>query len=278
MKRKITMIVSVIVLALVVVGGAFSLDMYRMKNNKPVVFSAWGYDYAPPEEEQNDYPIGKKHSFLGTVTEETTNYMIVEPIVVYKTDDIEIPKDAEGKVKVLYENDHYDYLYGTGRRVVIYYDSEPYKDDDGITTIKTEDISTEGFREFKITVETSAEKKKRLIAHKTPVTDSSQRWWTYGDAALYYYGLDRVDVTIKGWSSPLEWALEKGLITLNAIIAKCNKDVSDGVIEEISYKDGGSSVFMYRDYNIIKYHTIEGNRDVYIGSPDMDIKVADPAL
>ena len=35
------------------------------------------------------------------------------------------------------------------------------------------------------------------------------------------------------------------------------------------YKDGGSMIYWYDDYTIIKMHTISGNRDVYIGSKDM---------
>jgi len=58
-KRGITMkksvLVVIIVLLLVsIVGTMYVVDINRMKNNKPVVFSTWGYDYAPPE---NDYRI-----------------------------------------------------------------------------------------------------------------------------------------------------------------------------------------------------------------------------
>lgn len=70
-------------------------------------------------------------------------------------------------------------------------------------------------------------------------------------------------------------ALENGKLTLNAIIQKANRDVADGKLEELVYKDGGSQVYKYPDYTIIKYHTLDGNRDVYIGSSDMDIHIAD---
>lgn len=54
MKRKVIIVVcilSVIVIALFVM---YEIDMYMMKNNKPVIFSTWGYDYAPPE---NGYQV-----------------------------------------------------------------------------------------------------------------------------------------------------------------------------------------------------------------------------
>lgn len=38
-----------IVLLVVMVLCVYITDMHRMKNNRPVVFSTWGYDYSPPE-------------------------------------------------------------------------------------------------------------------------------------------------------------------------------------------------------------------------------------
>ena len=37
------------------------------------------------------------------------------------------------------------------------------------------------------------------------------------------------------------------------------------------YKDGGSIIYKYDNYTIIKFHTLDGNRDVYIGNKNMDI-------
>lgn len=49
MKKKV-FIVIVIFILLTIFGLMYLVDMYMMKNNKPVVFSTWGYDYAPPEQ------------------------------------------------------------------------------------------------------------------------------------------------------------------------------------------------------------------------------------
>ena len=49
MKKKILIIVSIIVVLTLAVGGAYLIDKNRMDNNKPVIFSTWGYQYAPPE-------------------------------------------------------------------------------------------------------------------------------------------------------------------------------------------------------------------------------------
>ena len=37
------------------------------------------------------------------------------------------------------------------------------------------------------------------------------------------------------------------------------------------YLDGGSMVYEYPDYYIIKCNSIDGNRDVYIGMPNMSL-------
>lgn len=55
MKEKtmflIGMIVSLIIVWLCVM---YNVDMNRMKNNKPVIFSTWGYDYTAPVTPQNE--------------------------------------------------------------------------------------------------------------------------------------------------------------------------------------------------------------------------------
>ena len=268
MKKK--MIITIVLIIAVVFYSAYMVDMNRMKNNKPVVFSSWGYDYAPSEIGQNDYLSENEeyeHSFVGKVVEETTRYMIVEPV-----------KDkADGnmgdRVKVEYGTEHCDYLFGIGRKVVIYFDGKSEETADGMKLIKSDDISTEGFREFELEVVSSGEKRKRLVLKGDDIQDFTS-FGHLGDTNLYYYGLDNVMITIKGFTMPLDVALKNGRITLDGIVADCNQDVSDGVIPELVYKDGGSQVYKYPEYNIIKYHTVDGNRDVYIGSADMDIQIA----
>lgn len=271
MKKKIfTIMFSVVLLMVIVLGALYIVDHNRMAENKPVIFSTWGKKYAPPIEVKEEiYEPGENvYRFVGTVLEETTTYMIVEPSSG-KMD----PYIAD-KVRVEYGVDHHDYLYGVGRKVVVYYNDKPEDIENGMKLIRTDDISTEGYREFDLVIRPSEERKKRQIVERTLPTDSSGKWWTYGDAALYYYGVENVLVDFNGWTLSLEQALSEGRITLNAIIAKCNRDVAEGIIEEISYDDGGSSVYQYPDYTIIKYHTLDGNRDVYIGSADMDIRIS----
>ncbi len=76
-----------------------------------------------------------------------------------------------------------------------------------------------------------------------------------------------VNIRINGEEYSLKEALLEDKITMEEIIAKANKDFPN----TISYDDGGSIEYHYDNYTIIKYHTIDGNRDVYIGTRDMTI-------
>ena len=254
----------------VVFGTLYAVDHQRMKNNEPVVFSTWGKQYVPPV---NDYPIrngvnpNEEQSFVGKVIEETTTYMIVEP----EKDEYE--RTVAEKIKIEYGTDHLDYLYGTGRLVVIYYKGDINTADGNMASIKSDDISTEGFREWEMKVVPSNEPNNKKIMEKTQPHDSDTTSHWYKQYNLYYHGLEDVIITVDGEQHSLAHALKRGKITMSAILAKANRDVADGVIQDLRYEDGGSAVFKYPDYTIVKYHTLDGNDDMYIGTPDIGIDV-----
>ncbi|MBR3996375.1 MAG: hypothetical protein IKI97_14005 [Clostridia bacterium] len=244
-----------------------------MKNNEPVVFSTWGAKYTHPVK-PNDYPLqngvnsNKEQSFVGKVIEETTTYMIVEPA------NDEYERTVAEQIKIEYGTDHKDYLYGTGRLVVIYYKGEINTDDGKMSSIKTDDISVEGFREWEMKVVSSNEHTTKKIYDKAQPHDSDTESHWYRQYNLYYHGLEDVIITVDGEQHSLAHAMKLGKITMSAILAKANQDVSDGIIDELVYKDGGSQVYKYPDYTIVKYHTLDGNDDMYIGTPDIGIDVA----
>ena len=256
----------------VVFGTLYAVDHQRMKNNEPVVFSTWGKQYVPPE---NDYPLQngvnpeEEQSFVGKVIEETTTYMIVE------SEKDEYERTVAEKIKIEYGTDHIDYLYGTGRMVVIYYKGKINTDDGKMSSIKTDDISVEGFRDWKMKVVPSNELVTKKIYDKAQPHDSDSESYWYRQYNLYYHGLEDVIITVDGEQHSLAHALKRGKITMSAILAKANRDVADGVIQDLRYKDGGSAVFKYPDYTIVKYHTLDGNDDMYIGTPDIGIDVKD---
>lgn len=92
---------------------------------------------------------------------------------------------------------------------------------------------------------------------------------------VYSYGLDKVYINLGTGLIPLSMALRDNLITMEDIIEKCDRDVEKGIIPDILYKDGGSRIYKYDGYTIIKYNTLEGNKDIYIGTPDIDINISE---
>lgn len=212
-----------------------------------------------------EFEVKERKAFLATVIDETTKYMIAEP------ESWEEERKLFDRIKVVYTNDHYDFLYGKERKVVIYYDGEI--DEKGV--IKTDDISTGGFRNFELLVVPSDDMTKKQIIKKAEPTKQAEVGYYYGDVNLYYYGVENVYVDVDGAKIPYDVAIKQGKLSSYAIVAKANSDVQNGIIEEIVYDDGGSQIYKYPEYTIIKYHTLDGNRDVYIGTTDMDISVKD---
>ena len=220
-----------------VLFSAISKEDIKKTNGKPLnISSDLGYS-----------------SFVGTVLEEKTNYMIVEP------NEDEDERKSSDKIKINYGADNVDHLYGIGRKVVVYYTG--YIMESYPAQINTNKIDVDGYKDFEITVKKSTDiSKKKIINNKDLASDGK-------DFNLYYYGLDEVNVKVDNKEMSLEKALKSGKITLNGIGEKANTDIQDATI----YKDGGSLEYHYKDYTIIKVHKEDGNRDVYIGIPEMEL-------
>lgn len=217
--------------------------------------------YADTVNEQNQTSTTAKddNSFVGTVLEETTTYMIVEP------NEDEIERKIADKIKINYENtENRDYLYGVGRKVIISYTGsikETYP-----PQIDTDDILTDGYEEFELTVKTAESK------NITKILNNKELYKNNADYDLYYYGIDEVKITINNKTMLLEEALRSGKMTIDGLIIKANKDFPNTEV----YKDGGSMEYHYGNYTIIKLHKLDGNRDVYIGKPNLtlsDLKI-----
>lgn len=195
----------------------------------------------------------KYNSFVATILEETTKYMIVEP------NEDEDERKSSDKIQINYGTDYIDYLYGVGRKVVIYYTGyimETYP-----AQINTDMISIDGYEDFEITIKEEKNiNKKKILNNKDLSADDR-------DFNLYYYGLEEVNVKVDNKNMSLVDALKSGKVTLSGIEKKANKDFPN----TISYKDGGSMEYHYKDYTIIKVHKLDGNRDVYIGNPNMKL-------
>ena len=195
------------------------------------------------------------NSFVGTVLEETTTYMIVEP-----NEDEDERKSAD-KIRINYGTDHYDYLYGIGRKVIIKYTG--YIKETYPAQIDTNEILIDGYENFELSVKKSDKKTKFKILSNQELYKNNSNF------DLYYYGLEEVNISVDNEIMPLEDALKSGKMTIDGILIKANQDVSNGKIKSEVYKDGGTTEWYYDTYTIIKCHSLDGNRDVYIGIPEM---------
>ena len=63
MKEAWKVIVAVIIVILIILGMLYVIDTSRMNQNKPVLFSTWGRDYAPPEESYENKDSDKKEEY-----------------------------------------------------------------------------------------------------------------------------------------------------------------------------------------------------------------------
>lgn len=81
-----------------------------------------------------------------------------------------------------------------------------------------------------------------------------------------------VEIAINGEKMSLREALLSNKITIDEILQKAKKDAKeDETIFGATYADGGSNIYIYNDYAILKLNTLEGNKDLYIGVPSMYI-------
>ena len=68
-----------------------------------------------------------------------------------------------------------------------------------------------------------------------------------------------------------EKALKEKVITVDQILEQAKLDSKYGMCREEMYQDGGTMEYLYDDYTIIKYNTLDGNKDFVIG-PKGDIR------
>ena len=236
------------------------IDFHTLAGFDDIKIGTWLIDYNDFQEEIKEYEkrleeeIGKEeYSFFGKVIESTSKYIIVEP-----NENEGIRKSAD-KISIgLGENN--DALYEIGTNVKITYDGtimESYPAQINATKIELK----------------SADNFEIVFKERQPI-DSYNRIYAILDKSetdKYNYSIyayeGSVNIVIDEQEYTLREALLGNKITMEEIIAKANKDFPDA----ITYDDGGSVEYHYENYTIIKFHTLDGNRDVYIGNKNMTI-------
>ena len=88
------------------------------------------------------------------------------------------------------------------------------------------------------------------------------------DFDVYTLGGDVIITIEQDMVYSLEDALNQKVITVNSILEQAKLDAKYGICEAAFYKDGGSIEYRYKDYTILKFNTLDGNKDLIIGMSD----------
>lgn len=255
-KNNKVIIRTLIAILIIVIGivATYKLIENNVTNREEFKFKVENISSNPVETVNNEQ---NEKSFFGKVIESDASYIIVEP-----NEDEEERKSAD-KIFIGLE-EYNDALYIVGTNVKITYDGtimEGYPAQ--IKATKIEVKSTESF-------EISFKYRQPIDSYNKvyPILDKAKT--NKYDYTIYAYdGI--VNIRIDGKDYSLKEALSENKITMEEIIAKANQDEKDGKIKTEMYKDGGSMEYHYEDYTIIKCHTLDGNRDVYIGTKDLKL-------
>ena len=205
------------------------------------------------EGEKQSSSADTEYSFFAKVIESDTTHLIVEP-----REDEKERKSAD-KISIGLEKNN-DVVYMVGTTVKITYDG---------TIMSTYPLQIHATKiELK-----SAENFEILFKERQPI-DSYNKVYAILDKSetekynytIYAYD-GSVNIKIDGKEYSLKEALLENRITMEEIIKKANEDFPNAV----SYDDGGSMEYHYENYTIIKCHTLNGNRDVYIGTKSMTL-------
>lgn len=206
--------------------------------------------------EKQDVDINSENneqsSFFGKVIEANEKRIIVEP-----NENEEIRKSGDKVYVGLGE--YTDALYTVGTNVKITYKGAV------MTTyplqVEITKIEVKSADDFEIVFSN----KKPTDSYKVYTILSKTETDKYDYTIYGYDGI--VNIKVEGKNYLLKDALLQNKITMDEIIEKANKDFPNAV----SYDDGGSIEYHYEDYTIIKCHTLDGNRDVYIGTKEMTL-------
>lgn len=254
-KTKQTIIGFLIVIWIIVIGGIVTYKLIEndVTNREDFNFKIENISSNPVNTISHD---NDEYSFYGKVIESDISYIIVEP-----NEDEEEKKSAD-KISITL-GEHNDTLYTIGTNVKITYNGiikETYPAQ--IDATKIELKSVEDFEILFYDKQPQSNSKLHKIVDKNKTNKY--------DYDIYVYD-GNVNIRIDGIDYSLEEALTEDKITMEEIITKANQDEKDGKIRAEMYKDGGSMEYHYENYTIIKYHNIDGNRDVYVGNKNLTL-------
>ena len=298
--KAIWIIIGIIFIGIIIM---YLIDYTRMKDGKEVIFCTWEKKYISSqnidENQKNDIIKYSKNIDNIKLELDIPNDWKYEELAKNENNDfyryaLKLYKSNKDQYTILYFCNNQFGVCGTGRttqKIILnnnqeasigYYDDEKEFQDisfninkniafvnnglvndeaeELLKVIKTLNITYNPIPDFEI-----------FFYDKHPI--ESYKFYTILDKSetnkynYNIYGYDgNVSIKIDGNEYSLKDALLENKITMEEIIEKANKDKEDGKITAEMYKDGGSMEYYYDNYTIVKFATLSGNRDVYIGT------------
>ena len=249
MSKNKKVIIGILISVLIIIIGivtAYKLIEKSVTDREDFKYTVNNISSTPVDTVNNEQ---NEKSFFGKVVESEASYIIVEP-----NEDEEERKSAD-KISISL-GEYNDALYMVGTNVKITYNGsimESYP-----AQVKATKIELKSAENFEILFYDKHPMESYTILDKSE-TDKY-------DYTIYGYN-GSVNIRIDGKYYSLKEALLENKITMEEIIAKANKDFPN----TISYDDGGSVEYHYENYTIIKCHTLDGNRDVHIGTKNLKL-------
>ncbi len=260
MDKNKKILVGILIVALIIVIGVvatYILIERNVTNRANLNFKTENISSDPVDTRTNE---NNEHSFFGKVIESNSSYIIVEP-----NENEEIRKSSDRISIGLGEFN--DAIYKVGTNVKITYDGtimESYPAQ--VRAIKIELKSAEEFNLVFYQKTMISPNQKETIISKGEIANIDYNVYAFEGHVAINLNSDSSNLTESSLS--LREALLQNKITMEEIMAKANKDFPNAT----SYDDGGSIEYHYENYTIIKCHTLDGNRDVYIGTKDLKLK------
>lgn len=259
MSKNKKVIIEILIAVLIIVIGivvAYKLIEKSVTDREDFKYTVDNISSTPVDTVNNEQ---NEKSFFGKVIESEASYIIVEP------NEDEKERKSANKISISLGEDN-DALYMVGTNVKITYDGtimESYPAQVKATKIELKSVDKFSLVFYQKTMIQS--KQKETIISKNEIKGIDYNVYAFEGHIAINLNNDSLELTESSIS--LRDALLQNKITMDEIIAKANKDI----LNAVSYDDGGSVEYHYDNYTIIKCHTLDGNRDVYIGTKDLKL-------
>lgn len=95
----------------------------------------------------------------------------------------------------------------------------------------------------------------------------------YNFGSVYFYDIKNIEFNYMNNILNLKESLITNNISIEQVISQAEDDSNKQKNDKGIFKDGGSIKYRYPTFSIIKFNSLDGNKDIYIGKPEMSISV-----